>query len=257
MAWSFLDVDTPFGFAHQGGDEVAPGNTMAAFEHAVSLGFDYIETDVQATADRVLVVFHDDDLARLANVDARIEDLSWEEVSQLRVAEEYPIPRFDEVVERFDDVRFNIDPKTNAAVGPLVAAIVHHELADRVMVGSFSDKRVRSVRSGVGDRLATSPGPLGLAGLLVRALVPSWGSTSYAAVQIPTAFKFVPLTTSFLIRRFHRLGLQVHVWTINTEAEMIDLLDRDVDAIITDRPSVLKRVLRDRGAWPEDGGPTS
>ena len=252
MAWSFLDTSVPFGFAHQGGDEQAPGNTMAAFDHAVSLGYRYLETDVQATADGVLVVFHDDDLARLAGVDARVEDLTWADLRELRVGGSHPIPRFDEVVERFAAQRFNIDPKAGSAVGPLVEAIRRHDLTDRVMIGSFNDRRIRDVRAGVDADLATSPGPLGLIGVLLRALVMPWWRTGYAAVQIPVRYGFVPLATSFLIRRYHRLGLQVHVWTINDEEEMADLFDRGVDAIISDRPTALRRVLRARGAWPED-----
>lgn len=252
MAWPFLNTAHPFGFAHQGGDEVAPGNTMAAFEHAVSLGFTYIETDVQATADGVLVVFHDDDLESLAEVAARVDELPWSELKELRVHGDHPIPRFDDVVAAFDGVRFNIDPKAASAVEPLIDAIRAHDLVDRVLVGSFSDRRVEAVRRAVGDRLATSPGPFGLVGVLIRALVMPWWRPSYAAVQIPTKYWSVPLASSFLIRRYHRLGLQVHVWTINDEVEMNDLLDRGVDAIISDRPTVLRRVLQARGSWPED-----
>lgn len=252
MEWPFLNTAHPFGLAHQGGDEVAPGNTMAAFENAVSLGFTYIETDVQATADGVLVVFHDDDLQTLAKVAARIDELPWSEVKELRVHDEHPIPRFDDVVAAFDGVRFNIDPKAASAVEPLIDAIRAHDLVDRVLVGSFSDRRVGAVRRAIGDRLATSPGPFGLVDVLIRALIMPWWRPSYAAVQIPTKYWLVPLATSFLIRRFHRLGLEVHVWTINDEVEMNELLDRGVDAIISDRPTVLRRVLQARGSWPED-----
>jgi glycerophosphoryl diester phosphodiesterase len=252
MAWPFLDIDVPFGFAHQGGDEAAPGNTIAAFDHAVSVGFRYIETDVQATADGVLVVVHDDDLESLTGVAARVEELTWSEVSELRIDGEHAIPRFDDVLERFPDERFNLDPKTAAAVEPLIEAIQRHDLVDRVLVGSFSDRRIRSVKSAIGDRLATSPGPFGLVAVLLRALLLPWWSTRYAAVQIPTTYWIIPLASSFLIRRFHRLGLQVHVWTIDDEAEMTELLDRGVDAIITNKPTVLRRVLLARGAWPDD-----
>ena len=198
MEWPFLNTAHPFGLAHQGGDEVAPGNTMAAFENAVSLGFTYIETDVQATADGVLVVFHDDDLQTLAKVAARIDELPWSEVKELRVHDEHPIPRFDDVVAAFDGVRFNIDPKAASAVEPLIDAIRAHDLVDRVLVGSFSDRRVGAVRRAIGDRLATSPGPFGLVDVLIRALIMPWWRPSYAAVQIPTKYWSVPLATSFL-----------------------------------------------------------
>jgi glycerophosphoryl diester phosphodiesterase len=47
----------------------------------------------------------------------------------------------------------------------------------------------------------------------------------------------------------HARGAQVHVWTIDDEEEMEKLLDIGVDGLMTDRPSVLKKVLERRGLW--------
>ena len=74
MAWAFLDDDVPHGFAHRGGDEVATENTVAAFQHAMDLGYRYLETDVHVTRDGVLVAFHDSDLERVAGLPGTIED---------------------------------------------------------------------------------------------------------------------------------------------------------------------------------------
>lgn len=252
MEWVFLDHSVPFGFAHQGGDDVAPGNTDASFAHAVSLGYRYLESDVRATSDGVLVVFHDDDLEALTGVPGRIEDCTWAEVAELRVAGEHPIPRFDDVVGRYENVRFNIEPKADTAVEPLIDAIGRLGLLDRILVGSFDDSRVRKVAAAVGPKLATSPGRLGVAKLFLLALLRPDSTVPYAAVQIPSKLSFVPLVSSWSIARFHRLGLQVHVWTINDETEMVRLVDQGVDAIMTDRTELLRRVLRSREQWPED-----
>ncbi len=68
-------------------------------------------------------------------------------------------------------------------------------------------------------------------------------------VQIPVTQAKVPVVTTALIEKAHSYDLAVHVWTIDDEATMIQLLDHGVDRIITDRPTVLKRVLEDRGCW--------
>ena len=69
---------SPIAIAHRGGDEVAPENTVAAFQHAWSLGFRVLETDVHVTADGVLIAFHDADLERLTGRPGVLADRSWE-----------------------------------------------------------------------------------------------------------------------------------------------------------------------------------
>lgn len=249
MPAAFLDTPVPFGLAHRGGTDVAPGNTIAAFDHAVSLGFTYIETDVQRTRDGVLVIFHDEDLEPTTGVPGRVWDKTWAELAEVRVGGTHPIPRFDEVITRYPHTRFNIEPKHDEAVDPLVAEIKARSLLDRVCVGSFSDRRVRRARKALGARLATSPGPIGVTAIWLAAWLWPWHRSRHAAMQIPRRIWILPLTTPFLVGRYHRMGLQVHVWTINTAAEMAELYDRGVDAVMSDATGVLRQVLTDRGAW--------
>ncbi len=254
MDRSFLDFPTPFGMAHRGGGNSAPENTVGAFSHAVDLGYRYLETDVLPTADGVLVAFHDDDLERVTGLQGRISDYRWAELSEVRIEGIHGIPRLDALFELFPDARFNVDPKADDAVDLLVEVIRANDAVDRVCIGSFSEDRVKRARAAFGSRLCTSPGPLGLVQTFTAALLwPRW-QPPYGCVQMPTRRYGVPLTGRWLIRRLQRLGLQVHYWTINTEAEMIDLLDRGADAIITDETELLKRVLEDRGQWVASSG---
>ena len=73
----FLNHNGILAFAHRGDQESGPENTMIAFEGAVRLGFEYIETDVQATSDGVLVTFHDDNLERVTDQTGRIDQITW------------------------------------------------------------------------------------------------------------------------------------------------------------------------------------
>ncbi|HEU5269055.1 MAG TPA: glycerophosphodiester phosphodiesterase family protein, partial [Jatrophihabitans sp.] len=70
------------------------------------------------------------------------------------------------------------------------------------------------------------------------------------AAQVPLGSAALPVITARFVARAHRLGLQVHAWTINTRAEMTALLDLGVDAIMSDRADLLREVLTERGAWP-------
>ena len=120
--FDFLRSDLPLAFAHRGGALEAPENTMAAFGHAVDLGYRYIETDIQATRDGVAVVFHDDDLIRLTGRPEAVADLSWDDLKHVRVAGE-PIPRLDELLAAWPDLRVNLEPKSDLAVEPMAQAI--------------------------------------------------------------------------------------------------------------------------------------
>lgn len=259
MDWAFLDHPVPFGIAHRGGTDVGPGNTEAAFQHAVSLGYRYLETDVQATSDGVLVVFHDNDLGPTTDGTGAIADKTWAELSEIRVGGEHPIPRFEDMVERFPQIRFNVEPKTDPAVDGLIEVVRRRGLQPRICIGSFSDRRIRKIRNALGPEQSMSPGPRGVARALLAARRGSRKRSPFAALQIPPKAAGINLTRPGLVKRFDAMGLQVHVWTINTEPEMNALLDAGVHAIMTDRVSLLREVLAERGLWVDgrrDQGPT-
>ncbi len=243
----FLDWPGPIAYAHRGGASDNPENTMPAFQHAVDLGYTYLETDVHATSDGVLVAFHDPDLSRTCDRPGTINQLPWREVSAARVAGIEPIPLFEELLEAFPNARINIDPKADSAVAGLIASLRRLNCLDRVCLGSFSDKRLRRLRGEFGAALCTSFGPAQMASLRVGVKVP-WGGH---LAQVPVKMGRVTVVNQRTVARAHGRGYQVHVWTIDDPVEMRRLLDLGVDGLMTDRPSVLKEVLLDRGQWHE------
>lgn len=218
---------------------------MQAFEESVGLGYRYLETDVHVTADGVLVAFHDDDLSRTCGRPGRIADLPWSEVRTARVRGEQPIPLLEDVLATWDDVRINIDCKTEAAAPALASAIRRTNSLHRVLVASFDDARVRRLRAELGDGLCTALGRRGIAAMKTGTL--RW--TNHRAAQVPVRHGRVEVLTPGFVERAHRRGLQVHVWTIDEPAEMHRLLDLGVDGIMTDRPAVLRAVFEERGLW--------
>lgn len=241
----FLDWPGPLAFAHRGGASDNPENTMPAFQHAVDLGYTFLETDVHATRDGVLLAFHDSKLDRVTDRDGVIADLPWSEVGQARVDGREPIPLFEDLMEQFPDARVNIDCKADSAVDALISSLRRLDCLDRVLIGGFSDRRLRRLRRELGPDLCTSFGPQQIAALRFSGRVP-WGGQ---AAQVPVRQGPLTIVDEKFVARAHRRGLQVHVWTIDEPDEMHRLLDLGVDGLMTDRPQILKDVLVTRNAW--------
>jgi glycerophosphoryl diester phosphodiesterase len=246
-SYAFLDHPGPIPFAHRGGAGDWPENTMPAFEGAVAVGYRYLETDVQATADGVLTAFHDDDLSRTCGRPGLISGLAWSEVSTARVDGKEPIPLLVDLLEAFPDARLNIDCKTDASVEPLVAILRRTRAVDRVCLGTFSHSRMKRLRTLLGAEICTAATPVEVGRWvshtpLARIAVPP-------VAQVPVRQGRLPIVTQRNVASAQRLGMTVHVWTIDDPAEMRRLLDLGVDGIMTDRPAVLKQVLTERGQW--------
>jgi glycerophosphoryl diester phosphodiesterase len=163
MAFAFLDAPGPLAFAHRGGAAHAPENSWRAFEHAVGLGYRYLETDLQATADGVLVAFHDKTLTRVCGQDGRVRRLSYAELSAARIDGTEPIPVLEELLTAWPDIRFNLDVKDVPAIAPLPAVLRRTNAWDRVCLVSFSASRLRATRRALGRPVCMAASPLGTA----------------------------------------------------------------------------------------------
>ena len=224
-----------------------------AFARAVELGYRYLETDVQVTADEVLVAFHDDRLDRVTDRTGEIGSLTWREVRAARIGGDGTRSRYSRTCWRVGPMSVSMSaPISDCAVGPRVRTIQAAGALDRVCIGSFSDDRLRRARAALGPRLCTSMGP----GEVLRLRLAAWGLLPRSAVpggpacaQIPVRRGFVPLAERRLLSCAHELGLPAHVWTVNDPGQMHDLLKLGVDGIVSDDIVALRAVLRDRGEW--------
>ncbi|CAL9382839.1 glycerophosphodiester phosphodiesterase [Streptomyces sp. enrichment culture] len=246
----YLDHPGPIAFAHRGGAADGLENTVAQFRRAVASGYRYIETDVHATRDGKLVAFHDATLDRVTDGAGRIADLLWADVRRARVAGEEPVPLFEELLEEFPEVRWNVDVKAESALHPFLNLVARTNAWERVCVGSFSEARVVRAQRLAGPRLATSYGTRGVLNLRLR----SWGvpaalRASAVAAQVPETQSGIQVVDHRFVRAAHARGLQVHVWTVNEPERMHRLLDLGVDGIMTDHIDTLRKVMEDRGVW--------
>jgi glycerophosphoryl diester phosphodiesterase len=256
----FAYLDEPEGvlaFAHRGGAKHPKihgyENTLEAFEHAVGLGYTYLETDVHATSDGVLLAFHDDSLDRVTDRTGVIFQLPYDEVADALIRGQHAIPRLLDLMEKFPQARFNIDIKSRGAIEPLADLIEHTAAFDRVCVGSFDEGVIRTFRRRMTKPLATACGPVAVAATRVGAPVRGLLRDDGVAFQVPHRHRGVTVVTPQFVRRAHAAGRHVHVWTIDDPEEMRDLLDLGVDGLITDRTDVLREVLEERGLWWSPG----
>ncbi len=290
MRTTFLDHPGPLAFAHRGGAAHAPENSWRAFEHAVALGYRYLETDIQATADGVLIAFHDRTLERVTGQPGRICRLPHRDIAAALINGTEPIPRLEDLLSAWPDVRFNIDVKDTPAVAPLAAVLRRTNAWERVCVASFSASRLRATRRVLDRPVCMAASPLGAAVVRFggprgardsrgpnRRRLPPGTALPRAAAPPELALRLPggasPLTARRLaewlartgvrclqipavvatppfIDRAQALGLQVHVWTVNDRPTMERLLALGVDGIMTDETVTLRDVLITRNQWP-------
>lgn len=244
----FLDQPTPLAFAHRGGASHYPENSMRAFEHAVRLGYGYLETDAHATADGVLVAFHDKTLDRSTDATGAIASMSAAAVATARIDGTDPIPLLEDLIGTWPEIRFNIDVKDAPAARPLADLMKRTSAWDRVCITSFAESRLRATRRLLDRPVCMSTSPVGAgalqagvpAAVLARAFARRWTRCA----QLP-----IRMATPAIIRRAHAAGLQVHIWTVNDAAAMTSLLDLGVDGIMTDETELLREVLLERKQW--------
>ncbi|HSQ07827.1 MAG TPA: glycerophosphodiester phosphodiesterase family protein [Chromatiaceae bacterium] len=229
--------------AHRGASREAPENTLSAIRLAIAQGVDACEVDVQATADGVLVLLHDEDLARVARDPRPVWGLTYAEVQRLDAGAWFspdfggePIPRLEQVLDLAQGhIALNLELKFT---GP------DQDLARRVT------DLVRAAGMG-GSCLLTSQSLPGLRPAQALGLPIGWVLESEpgdpATLDLDALSLQTHLATPALVGACRRAGVETHVWTVNREAEMRRLIDLGVTAIITDAPVLLRHVLDGAG----------
>ncbi|MDN3495941.1 glycerophosphodiester phosphodiesterase family protein [Planococcus sp. APC 4015] len=253
----FFDAPKPRVLAHRGlvtPDAAAHGvveNSFAAVAAAHAAGAEIVESDCHLTADGVVVLFHDEDLARVTGDPRRVSDVTEFELAAL-MAGRGGLITLAQALESFPDLRFNLDAKAPGVAAPLGRTIA--EYAHRVLIASFSDLRRREALDAAAQtrpdiRPATSAGSATVLRLLVGLALRSRLLTRRAlagidALQLPERRGRLRIVTPHLIRAAHALGVEVHVWTVNDPDDMRRLIGMGVDGIVTDRADLALESLR-------------
>ena len=244
-------------FAHRGGwlDPADAGreNTLYAFAKAVAFGYEYLETDVHTTSDGVLIAFHDAVTDRVAGKSGQIDQMSFAELRELRIAGKDQIPTLDEVLAAFPSAKINIDIKAPGAIEPLVDTLAAHNAWKRVCVASFSPERLHAFRRLAGRQVATAVSGLAVPWNSWIPLLPQLVNSVGQAIQVPISQKVgpveLPVVTKRLIDNAHASGKYVHVWTINDAEQMRELIELGVDGLVSDDIGLLQEVLAEYDLW--------
>ena len=255
----------PLVMAHRGGAGLWPENTMYSFERAVDLGVDVLETEIQSTADNILVLMHDSTVDRTTNGSGPISALTLEELKTLDAGHNWSsdggqtfpfrgsgitVPTLEEVFTALPNVRINIDIKKEkpSLVASLCKTIRAFDTVDRVMVASFISKVLKAFRR-VCPEVATSAGRGEVTRFFIMNLL--FLGAAYRptcqALQVPEYSSGMHVVTKRFVDVAHNLHLEVHAWTINEVSDMMRMLALGVDGIITDYPDRLIDLLREVG----------
>ena len=255
----------PLLIAHRGGAALAPENTMAAFELAVSRwDADILEMDVRLTADGRVVVIHDPTVDRTTNGTGPIRKMTWAEARALDAGHRFRdpdgrhayrgtgtrIPLFEDVLTAFPNTRIIVEPKAAEAAEPLVRAIRARGAEDRVLIGAEFEATRVGARGYKGPWGASRRHAARFWLLHQLRLAGRWYSPAVDGFQLPERSGRIHVVTSSFIRAAHAANIPVHVWTVNDPADMRRLLRWGADGIMTDRPDLLAEVLTDVAGRP-------
>lgn len=234
----------PLIVAHRGASAVAPENTLAAFRAAVELGADAIELDVQRTADGHVIIMHDPMLDRTTNGRGPVADRSLRSIKALDAGSWFGpafagerVPTLEEAVNLVGGrLGLLVEIKQGPRFDETVEAAVVQVLQQRpgaYEVSSFDHFSVLRTK-------ALAPElPCGI--LFEARLIDPFGAAALARAD--ALHLYWTLITPDFVPEAHRRGHMVVAWTVNDEEAMTRLADSGVDAIVTDRPDLLRRVL--------------
>jgi glycerophosphoryl diester phosphodiesterase len=223
-----------------------------------------LELDVHATADGEVVVIHDETVDRTTDGTGPVRALTLTTIQRLDAGHRYQapdgsyafrgrairVPTLSELLEACPAVPLNIEIKQAdpPIERPVLAILERYGARDRTLLAAEDGNIMSRIREAAPDVLTSFSAPE-VAEFVFR--LRDRGLAGYRppgmALQVPPQFGETVIVTPALVDAAHRLGLEVHVWTINDEAEMERILDLGVDGLMTDFPARAIGVLRRRG----------
>ncbi len=255
----------PVILAHRGDSARFPENTMPAFESAVEMGVDVIETDVHLSKDGKVVIWHDDTLKRISGDNRMISQLTWEEIKEVNAGSLFtkdngktfpfknknikPVLLMDLLI-KFPNVKFNVDLKdNNLQLAEKYAGILSSQNScNRVVTASFNKDVLKHFRKLLPEAITscTSAEVIKLLFLYRIGLLCIPLTYKKRILQIPEYSGSFKVITRGFVKCLHNRGFRIQVWTVNKLPDMKRFLDMGIDGIFTDKPALLIECIKNR-----------
>jgi glycerophosphoryl diester phosphodiesterase len=264
----YTNFKPPFVIAHQGGDGVWPGDTLYAFEHAVQIGVDVLEMDAHITKDSKIVLMHDEKVDRTTDGTGLIEDLTLSELKQVDAAYKWSsddgktfpyrgqgiqVPTLEELFQKFPQLRYVIEIKLtqNPIEKPLCDLIRKYSMQERVVIASFHDEAMQNFRMACAEvATSASRGEVTKFVLLGKVFLSGLIAPQYQSIQPPydpSESMNIPIMTKRFVREAHAKNVAVEPWTVDDPQLMKRYIQWGVDGIMTDRPDLMIKALKELG----------
>lgn len=234
--------------AHRGSTQLAPENTIASVLEAIALDVDFIEIDVQLSKDSQVFLLHDPSFKRVAKVDKRPRDLTYEEISQLNVgaykAREdaidlitFSAPLLEDVIKVciLSNVKLNVELKDNGygeeLAEKVVVIIQENDFVERCVVSSYSQRLLRRVKQLEPE-------------IKVGLITNSNAVTTYMKNNFVDFYsvRYVSLSPS-IVMYAHSRNKEIHCWTPSTKVAIQAAIHAGADNIITDNVELTKFLI--------------
>ena len=246
---NFDQFKQPVIFGHRGACAHAPENTISSFQLAVKQGADFVELDAKLSKDRQVMVIHDQTVDRTTNGHGKVNELVLDQLQKLDAGSHFDIeyagekiPTLDEVFktvgkEIFINVELtNYDSKSDDLI-PLVAEVVKaNQMEERVLFSSFLPKNLARIHELIPQAPTAILCLSGLSGSLSRSFL-------FLGVSPKIVHPYLNDTNESMVKKEHKRGRRVHVWTVNEAADMQYLLKIGADGLFTDDPLKAKEVF--------------
>jgi glycerophosphoryl diester phosphodiesterase len=266
----FFQTDRPLVIAHQGGELLAPSNTMTAFQQSVDLGVDVLEFDIHITKDGHLVTIHDPTVERTTNGKGYVHDFTLSDIQKLDAGYHFEdlngelsyrgkgayIPSLEEVFKTFPEMRMVIEIKDDNPKDrieeisqKLWSLIQQYNKEEQVIVASFDQEIIDKFDKISDGNVALSAGEAEIKKFIIlkKLFLANLYKPNADAFQLPTEESIFNLASPGIIKEAERRNVNIQYWTIDDKETMVQLLEDGANGIITNRPDLMLEVLEDMG----------